>query len=727
MINIGINGLGRIGKCVFLQLLTNKNFSIKCINVTKLGIKEIEDYLKYDSVHHYMKNFTVRILSDTEFEIGGQKIKLLSDREPKNLNWRDHGCEYVFDCTGAFLTTEKCLTHNVDYVIMSAPAKDSTPTFIYGTNTDKYSGQPIVSGSSCTTNCLAPFLKLINDKYKIVDCVFTTIHATTASQYTTDIVDKKARTSRSILNNIIPHTTGASSSVYSVLPELKGLINGTSLRVPVSNGSLLDLNIQLSNNQVVLTDIIKLIESNELYKIVYDINDKNLVSCDFITTTTPTILDSTASIDMGNGRFKFFLWYDNEWSYSAQLIRLCESMYNFNISKNISKFNDIQLNETKYYLENLDLEGKNVVLRLDLNVPIKNNIVTDDYRIQSALPTINSILKKNPSKLIICSHFGRPKGGDLNFTLSQITLTLHKYLKLPIEFIGFGISNLAINKINNSDNKVFLLENLRFYQEETEYEKGDLGLENNSIVKTYSTLGDVFILDAFGCAHRNHMSIGGIKEFEVKLGKTIGYGHLIHKEITNLSSLVNKNKKILCVIGGNKVEDKLPIVKSFSNLLNAKIFVAGGLAKYYIQQMELETQTINSNITIMKDGWGASLMSDNPQYIPDISNTELNCWDIGPDSKAKLFKMVDEVDIVFWNGSLGVIENDFYSQSSKQFVKFLESNSNVKTIIGGGETASLITDKNSNIYVSTGGGALLEFLELKFNSGNNLPGIQIFE
>ena len=506
---------------------------------------------------------------------------------------------------------------------------------------------------------------------------------------------------------------------------MKGLINGTSLRVPVSNGSLLDLNIQLSNNKVSINDIIELIKSNDLYKIVYDINDKNLVSCDFITTTTPTILDKYASIDMGNGRFKFFLWYDNEWSYSAQLIRLCESMYNFNISKNIFKFNNILLNETKYYLENLDLEGKRVVLRLDLNVPIKNNIITDDYRIQSGIPTINSILKKNPSKLIICSHFGRPKGKETKYSLSNILSTLNKYLELNIELVDFD--NLTIDKIMNSNNKVFLLENLRFFEEETEYEKGMLRLDNNYVVNTYSKLGDVYILDAFGCAHRNHMSIGGIKEFELELGKTIGYGHLIHKEITNLSSLVNKNKKILCVVGGNKVEDKLPIVKSFSNLHNVKIFVAGGMAKYYIEQMVLGNQTINSNLTIMKDGWGGNTLTDNPQYIPDISNTELNCFDIGPVSKAELFKMVSEVDIIFWNGSLGVIENDFYSQSSKQFVKFLESNYNVKTIIGGGETASLITNKSSNIYVSTGGGALLEFLELKFNSGNNLPGISIFE
>ena len=242
-------------------------------------------------------------------------------------------------------------------------------------------------------------------------------------------------------------------------------------------------------------------------------------------------------------------------------------------------------------------------------------------------------------------------------------------------------------------------------------------------------MGDVFISDAFGCTHRNHLSIGGIKEFEISLNKIIGYGHLINKEIINLSQLVDKDKKILCVIGGNKVEDKLPIVESFKNLPNATIFVAGRLAKYYHQlnQSNKSNKIINDNIQVMKDGWGGLSIEANPLYIPDITNTELNCYDIGPKSKAQLFNMVSNADIVFWNGSLGVIEHDFYSQSSIQFVKFLESANGIKTIIGGGETASLITNKDSNIYVSTGGGALLEFLQLKFNSGSNLPGISIFE
>jgi glyceraldehyde 3-phosphate dehydrogenase len=720
-IKVGINGFGRIGKCVFIQLLSRKNFSICCLNVTGLKIKDIEEYLLYDSTHHYDKNFKFEIISESEFILNEHKIKLFSDREPKNLPWRNYGCEYLFECTGSFLTKEKCLSHDIDYVIMSAPAKDSTPTFIYGVNSEKYSGENIISGSSCTTNCLAPFLKLVNDSYKINDCVFTTIHATTASQYTVDIVDKKARTSRSILNNIIPHTTGASASIYSVLPELSGLINGTSLRVPVLNCSLLDVNIQFENKQVVLKDIIQLIKSNQNYKIVYDVNDKNLVSCDFVTTITPTILDSKASIDMGLGKFKFFLWYDNEWSYSTQLIRICELMWNHNNKKNY-KNNGL---DQKYNISNIDFRSKNVVLRLDLNVPMKNSAIMDDFRISSAIPTINTILNSNPARLIITSHFGRPNGWDLKYSLNNILENLKKYIE-QVEFLPHGISYETLNQLSNSQSKIFLLENLRFHSEETDYEKTSPidktnsldKSESNEIIDIYSKLGDIFISDAFGCTHRNHMSIGGIKQFEQTQNKTIGYGHLINKEISYLKNLICSDKKILCIIGGNKISDKLPIIDSFKNLQNAKIFVGGGLAKHYTPD--------TSNTVIMEDGWGNDNLDKCPEYILDIKTSSLNAYDVGPKSKLKLFDMVLESDIVFWNGSLGVIENDIYKKSSLELVKFLESNKQITTIIGGGETGSIVTDKNSNIYVSTGGGALLEYLENQFKFNKNTPGIEIY-
>ncbi len=719
MINVGINGFGRIGKCVFMQLLSNPIFNIRCINLLGMKVTEIEEYLKYDSTHHYDKNFKFEIVSSNEFKINHHTVKILSDRDPKNLNWKLMGCKYLFECTGSFLTQDKCSQHNVDYVIISSPSKDDTPTFIYGVNENKYNGESIVSGSSCTTNCLSPMLKLLNDNYKIKECVFTTIHATTASQYTVDIVDKKVRTSRSIFNNIIPHTTGASTSVYSVLPELTGLVNGTSLRVPVINCSLVDLNVYLENPNIKLNDIVQTIKSSHYLNKVYGVNDKNLVSCDFITTTTPTILDTKASIDIGNGKFKLMLWYDNEWSYSAQLIRLCESMFVYNNINSQKKLVNKKVDENKYYINNINFTDKNVVLRLDLNVPLDKSLnITDDFRISSALPTINTILSSNPNRLIITSHFGRPKLNEHKYSLTHVLKCLEKHVEKPIEILSNGISEETLNQLTNSKSKIFLLENLRYHKEETEYETGQIDLDN-PVVNIYGSLGDIFISDAFGCAHRSHMSIGGIKQFETVLNKQIGYGHLIQKEIKSLSDLVSGNKKILCIIGGNKIADKLPIIHSFKNLPNTQIFVAGGLAKHY----NVDTP----NTFVMEDGWGNDNLENEPLYIPDIKTSELNSYDIGPKSKSKLFDLVLKSDIVFWNGSLGVIEHNFYRHSSVQLVKFLESHKNIKTIIGGGETGSIVQDKNSNIYVSTGGGALLEYLQQKFKDGSNIPGIKIYE
>lgn len=728
MIKIGINGFGRIGKCIFMQLLANPKFSIKCINATSIKVKEIEEYLRYDSTHHYDKNFSFKIISDTEFKINQHVIKLFSNRDPINLPWDDYECEYLFECTGSFLTTEKCIGHKVKHIIISSPAKDSTPTFIYGVNHEKYSGETIVSGSSCTTNCLGPMLKILNDNYKINQCVFTTIHATTASQFTVDIVDKKARTSRSILNNIIPHTTGASSSVYSVLPELKGKVNGTSLRVPVLNCSLVDLNVELENKSICLTDVVGLIKSNQYYNQVYLINELNLVSCDFITTIQPTILDTKASIDIGLGKFKLMIWYDNEWSYSAQLIRLCEQMDKYNSVKklNLYTISHKQINP-KYHISNINFMDKNVVLRLDLNVPINNSTITDDFRISSAIPTIQTILQSNPARLIITSHFGRPKGWDNKYSLSIILDCLTKHIGIPVEFLPDGISQKTLIQLEKSDSKIFLLENLRFYNEEINYDEL-ADNTNNVIFNTYNKLADIFISDAFGCTHRGHMSISGIKQYEMRDNKIIGYGHLVDKEINYISKLVCGNKKILCIVGGNKISDKLPIIDSFKKLPNAKIFVCGGLAKHYNCD---NSDKPSPNVTVMEDGWGNIDLDSEPKYISNIKLPNPNTYDIGPKSKCKLFNMVSESDVVFWNGSLGVIEHNFYKNSSVELVKFLESSNHISTIIGGGETGSLVSNKsnesNSNVYVSTGGGALLEYLENKFANGTNTPGISIFE
>lgn len=712
---IGINGFGRIGKTCLLQLIDDLEVQIKCINATSLRIDEIEDYLKYDSTHKiYNKNFNFEIISNNQFKINHHTITLVSDRNPKNIPWRKLGCNIVIEATGSFLTTEKCSEHDVDNVIITSPAKDNTPTYIYGVNHEKYKGESIISASSCTSNCLAPILHFLSHNYGIKHAVFTTIHASTASQNTVDIVDQKARTSRSIFNNIIPHSTGASSSIYFVLPELNGKIFGTSVRVPVVNCSLLDLNVELENTPD-LNDIFNSIRINSKYGILYDINNKKLVSTDFTTTIIPCIIDSKSTIDMGNGKFKFMIWYDNEWSYSAQIIRLLKEVTKISNIKKEKFLNktDIKL---EHFIENIDLFDKKVVCRFDYNVPIVENKIVDDYRIQSTIKTIQYILQQSPKYIVLISHLGRPNGYEENKSLKIIIPTLEKYLNKKIIFLDKGLSPETLETLSNEhDTNIFLLENVRFHKEETKYEKmTDEEINNSSIVNYYKKLGNVFICDAFGCMHRKHMSIHVISKFNC-----FGYGYLVKKEIENITNILDVNEKKLVIIGGNKIKDKMPFIDLMKSIPNTTLFVGGKIATEY------ECNSEEKNIHIMKDGYGNVSLDFFYRYIDDIKNTNLNVYDIGDKSLNTLFDLINENEIIFWNGSLGVIENEYYIQGSMRLIEHLKKQKNKTIIIGGGDTSTLI-DKNSDIYVSTGGGALLEILENLSKNKGYLVGIDIF-
>jgi glyceraldehyde 3-phosphate dehydrogenase len=705
MIKVGINGFGRIGKCLLLQLLKNPKYSVTCLNAPSISVNEIQDYLAYDTTHKHGIKITVKILDENTFQINHHTITLIKERDAKKIDWVFLKVDYLFDATGAYLTAEKCKDHNAPYIIMSSPPKDATPTFIYSVNADKYDGENVVSGSSCTTNCIAPMLRILDDAYTVKSCVFTTIHATTASQYVVDVQKKSSRSNRSLINNIIPHTTGASSSIISVLPELKGKIHGTSVRVPVINCSLIDMNIEFEKLSVSLSDIQELLKSSKFYNTVYSVTNKNLVSSDFATTVTPTILDVNACISMGNGKFKLFLWYDNEWSYSAQLIRMVETMYNFNN----------KINEKKYYLENLDLRKKGVVCRLDFNVPRnKAGEVTDDFRVFSAIPTIKTILEQSPKYLVLTSHFGRPKGKDTNLSLRFLIPILQKYLVKEVKFLEHGLNEKTLDSLQDAEG-IYLLENLRFHEEETAYEKDVSVCEK--VVNIYKRLGNVFICDAFGCAHRKHLSIYAMKNF----GKPYGYGHLIKKELDAISALVNSpDKKVFGIIGGNKIQDKIPIIDSLRKIPGSKIYIAGGLAKQY--------KSTCANEIVMCDGYGSSNLDSKLEYIESIVDSKLNVYDIGPNSLEWLKCYIKESDIVFWNGSLGVIEHEDYKKGSLELLDFLFQQKDKTIIIGGGETASLIEDKTclENVYVSTGGGALLEYLQNKILHNKTLVGLEIY-
>jgi len=698
-IRLGINGLGRIGKCVFLQLLHDVTVEIVAINATSLKVEDIEDYLKYDS-NHKKEIPPITIIDNNRIEICHHKITLLSDRDPENLHWEKYNCDYVIDATGAFLTEEKCMLHNVKYVIMTAPAKDETKSYIYGANHELYKGEKIISGSSCTTNCLAPCLKIITDNYKIKNVSFTTIHATTASQYTVDVFKKSSRTNRSILNNIIPHTTGASSSIIKILPELKGKIHGTSVRVPVTNCSLLDVIIEVENEEINLKDVEDLFKSNTNYKSVYDVNSKNVVSSDFMTTESPCILDVNASMNMGKDKIKLMLWYDNEWSYSTQLIRMMKYMYHYNTKV-----------KSKYNMEKIGMRNKNIVVRLDFNIAKdENGNIVDDYRIQQAIPTIKYILSTNPNRVILVSHYGRPENNEQKYSMEFMVPILKKYLNREIKFIKDTINK---NMVENLSSGIYLLENIRYNLIETLYDKTQ-DRDNHNIIQSYRNMGDIFIIDAFGCLHREHMSIYDINNN----GKEYGYGYLIGNELNKINTLLsNRNEKILGIIGGAKIVDKMPLINKLQKIPNARLYVTGGLAKHY--------EEYYNNVLVMKHGMGNEKLEDEPKELSLIdikNNTEYNFFDIHEKSLNILKNEIDKADIIFWNGPLGVIEHEYYKQGSYEIVKYLENAKDKKIIIGGGETASIFKKDNPNIYISTGGGVLLEYIE----KGTNVVGLKAF-
>jgi glyceraldehyde 3-phosphate dehydrogenase len=690
---VGLNGFGRIGKCIFLLLLDNERIQINAINAPDFNMSKLENYLKHDSVHHYTKDFEIEIVNDDCFCINGRKVYLLRDRNALNLNWTQYGVDTVIDASGCYLTQEKARQHDVKKLIMSAPAKDDTPLFVYGANHNLYHGESIISNASCTTNSITPVLRYLEERYHIKNANFTTIHASTASQKVVDTAHSKSRTDRSIFNNIIPHTTGASSSIYKVLPTLQNKVVGTSVRVPVNNVSLVDLNVELES-----TTSLKEIMTGMKTDHYLEVCENNLVSSDYISSKCPSIVDKTACMHLGENRFKLMIWYDNEWSYANQLIKMCEVMEEFE-------------ERNQQFIENVDFKDKEVILRLDLNLPMHRGEITSDMRLQSALPTIRRILKDIPKRLVIMSHFGRPKGVDMSQSIQLVQPLLTEKLGENVGFLHEGLSASTIETLQEGTHRIYLLENLRFHPEETDYiGKGD----ENEAVSAMHLLGNVYVNDAFGCLHRDHLSICGISS----MPKVFGY--LIKKELRALDTIIkNPDKKIVAIIGGGKMEDKMELLKNMCKKVDT-IYVCGGninsLLKNKMGDYLKEISSHRSKIVLMEDGLCARNLEEIPR-LKDVSLLDEDefFYDIGIKSLVTLHSLIREHEVIFWNGTLGVVEDTKYKKGSELFVQFLQTAicNDVKkqVIVGGGDTGGFVNKySHSFTHISSGGGAAIEYI-----------------
>ncbi len=344
-IKIGINGFGRIGRLVFRAACTNAEIEVVGIN-DLVPVDYMAYMLKYDTMHGRFDGTVDYNVEKSQLIVNGHAIRVTAEKDPANLKWNEVGAEYVVESTGLFLTKEKAMKHlaaGAKYVVLSAPSKEDkenpneelragAPMFVCGVNTDTYAGQTIVSNASCTTNCLAPIAKVLNDKFGITDGLMTTVHSTTATQKTVDGPSMKDwRGGRAASGNIIPSSTGAAKAVGKVIPELNGKLTGMSMRVPTLDVSVVDLTVNLAKPAKYdeICAAMKEASEGEL-KGILGYTEEAVVSSDFLGDARTSIFDKAAGIALTDTFVKVVSWYDNEWGYSNKVLMLIEKMAAYN-------------------------------------------------------------------------------------------------------------------------------------------------------------------------------------------------------------------------------------------------------------------------------------------------------------------------------------------------------------------------------------------------------------
>lgn len=323
MIKVGINGFGRIGRLAFRSAMQRKDMQVVAIN-DLLDVEYLAYLLKYDSVHgRFDGTVTVK---DNHLVVNGEVVRVTAERNPEDLKWDEAGAEYVIEATGFFTSKEKAAMHlkaGAKKVIISAPSPDA-PMFVMGVNhTTMKPEMDVISNASCTTNCLAPISKVLDENFGIDEAIVTTVHAATSSQKTVDAPSKSWRRGRSAMNNIIPTTTGAAKAVIRVMPHLKGKMTAMAFRVPTADVSVVDMNVRLkkATSYDEIKKVMKAASENEL-KGVLAYTEDEVVSQDFVSETHTSVFDAGAGLELNDKFFKIISWYDNEFGYATKIVAM---------------------------------------------------------------------------------------------------------------------------------------------------------------------------------------------------------------------------------------------------------------------------------------------------------------------------------------------------------------------------------------------------------------------
>ena len=425
-VRIGINGFGRISRTAIRAAMQRDDIDIRAINVRNADLEYLEYMLRYDSTFGRFPKELGRY--ENGLLIDGKQVPVYSCENAEDIPWGESGAEYIIDGTGAYVTTEKAMAHiraGAKKVIISAPAKDDvTPTFVMGVNNDKYeSSMQVVSNASCTTNCLAPIIKVLEDNFGIEHGLMSTIHAATAKQKVVDMRSAKDwRTGRCSFNNIIPSTTGAAKAVGLVIPSVKGKMTGISYRVPVADVSVIDVNVLLKTDTTYAEICQKMKEASETYlKGVLEYVDDEVVSSDFVGDPCTSIFDAREGLSVHEKLFKLIGFYDNEYGYATKLLELAAYMSSVD-------------SKAKQTVRDFDVSGKRVLMRCDFNVPMQDGVITDDKRIEETLPTLRYLIEQG-ARVVMMSHLGRPKGNpNPKFSLAPVAKSLSEKLQREVRF-----------------------------------------------------------------------------------------------------------------------------------------------------------------------------------------------------------------------------------------------------------------------------------------------------
>ncbi|MDP8212012.1 MAG: phosphoglycerate kinase [Candidatus Zapsychrus exili] len=788
-IRLGVNGPGRIGRLIVRQLIGNPNFDLRSIPYDSPSV--LARLLKDDTVHGKIKGKIEFNDAERWLSVNGKKIAIPKRvRTPQETKWEDYDVEMVIDVTGKFTTQEDLSGHlgqTVKKVIIGAPAKgDIEGTFVFGVNENTYDGatQNVISNASCTTNALVPVVKTIKDVFGIKAGFMTTVHAVTLSQPSLDSKQKKPDREPASGANITLTSTGAAKAAGLVLPDVKGLLDGDALRVPVEDGSMIKLSIETEKpvkDVDTLNNVLAQAADGYLNGILKV--EEMEVSSQVIGQRLGAVVakQGTAVEQLPNGGslITLHIFYDNEAGYTSQLLRMAQ-----HVGEGMVGVADQAMvaSTDKMTLEDIDdavYNGNPVMIRVDFNVPLdENGKITDDTRIRAAIPTIKYALSKN-AKVIIASHMGRPKGERVkNLSLAPIRERLKELLKDSADFVHFSDEFMtaadAEDFIDNvmDSKQVLLLENTRFNEGE---QSKDPEIRQAFADKMFKGI-KAFILDGFSVAHRAETSVVMAPN---DIPKAAGF--LVAEEINGLQKIVNEVD--LVVMGGSKVSGKINIIENLLKKETLKhVLIGGAMANAFLvakgmklakgnagiapEEVKIAKKLLNSKnadkIILPLDVVVAKSFSKDAEYMtinvsedagkyavkqilepdawlsptfvdtgsgmtliePSIQSPEfLKDWiavDIGFATSAYYSSLIEEGKVMFWNGPMGAFDKFLFAQTGTRAIARSLEKAKGFTGAGGGDSVAAI-----NQFGIKG----IDYISkaggatLEFLEGKDLPGI----